>query len=104
MMTEMSTSTSLPAAPANLHASPLLTELFVRTVQDGSLYFLNRISDVNASRACLSTVEDRPAAPHAVAVAQDAQALTCSLIPAIKDKPVCIDDRCRTHPFGVGPY
>ena len=58
---------------------------------------------MNTAWARLGAVEDRPAAPDTVAVAENLQALGASAVAAVKDKTMGVDDRRWTHPFGVGP-
>ncbi len=59
--------------------------------------------DVDASRAGVGAVEDRPAAPHAVRVGQDLQPLVGPGVAGVEDEPVGVHDGSRPDVAVLGP-
>src|SRR5579863_5796997 len=73
-------------------------------VHDGALHLFDGLGDVDATRAGLGAVEDRAAAPHPRAVAEDVQSLGAATVAAIEDEPVRVDDAGRPHPLAIRPH
>src|SRR5205807_4667157 len=73
-------------------------------VDDGAFDLFDQVGNGDTARAGIGTVEDRAAAPDAIALSQDAKPLCRSLIATIEDEAVSVDDRGRTHPVGIAPY
>src|SRR6266702_1627617 len=71
---------------------------------DGALDLFDQIGDRDTTRTGIGAVEDRAAAPNAIALAQDSKPLCSSLVAAVEDEAVGIDNRCRSDPVGVTPY
>ena len=68
-----------------------------------ALHFLDRLGDLDAARAGLGAVEGGAAAPHALLVVEDLQALVGALVAAVEDEPVRADDRLRAEVLPVAP-
>src|SRR5581483_12490506 len=67
------------------------------------LHFLDRLRDLDATRARIRAVERRAATPHAVLVVQDLQALLTGLVTRVEDEAVRVDDRRRAEELAVVP-
>src|SRR5579884_3436403 len=63
-------------------------------VHDGAFDLLDQVGNGNATWAGIGAVKDRATAPHTIAAAQDLQAFLRSLVTAIEDKAVRIDNGC----------
>ena len=61
------------------------------------------LGDLDAARAGVGAVEDRPAAPHAVLVGEDLQPLVAALVARVEDEPMGVDDGRRSDVPGLGP-
>src|SRR5919107_1313747 len=57
-----------------------------------ALDLLDRPGDLDPARAGLRAVEGRAAAPHTFLVVQDLQSQVGSLVPAVEDEPVRVDN------------
>src|SRR6188768_2427716 len=68
-----------------------------------ALDLLDRLGDLDATRARLGAVEGRAAAPHALLLVEDLQALLGALVPRVEDEPVRVDDRGRAEVLPVTP-
>src|SRR5664280_2784584 len=73
------------------------------TLDDRGRYFEDRPGDLDPARAGVRAVEDRAAAPHAVLVGQDLEALVRALVARVEDEAVGLDDRGRTDVVRLGP-
>jgi hypothetical protein len=72
-------------------------------VQDRLLHLADRLGDLDLARAGLGAVEDRAAAPDALAVVQDLQPLGRRLVAAVEDEAVRVHDRRRADEVLVRP-
>src|SRR6476659_5735558 len=88
-------------AAAAVRGSRTLALELVR--QQGALDLLDRLGDLDAAGAGLGAVEGRAAAPHALLVVEDLQALLGGLVAAVEDEPVRVDDGGRAEVLPVGP-
>src|SRR5690348_16265235 len=77
--------------------------VFRIAVDDGTLHLLDQVRNGDTSWAGIGAVEDREAAPDAITLAQDRHALGGSLVAAIEDDAVRVDDRRGTDPVGIAP-
>src|SRR6186997_2055935 len=68
-----------------------------------ALDLLDRLGHLDATRARLGAVEGGAAAPHALLVVEDLEALGATLVAAVEDEPVRVDDRSRAEVLPVGP-
>src|SRR4051794_6004726 len=68
-----------------------------------ALDLLDRLRDLDAAGAGLRAVEGRAAAPHALLLVEDLEALGGAVVPAVEDEPVGVDDRGRAEVLAVGP-
>src|SRR5947209_19718428 len=73
-------------------------------VDDGAFDLFDQVGNGDTARAGIGTVEDRSAAPDAIALSQDAKPLYRSLIAANADEAVSFDDSGGTHPVRLAPY
>src|SRR5690606_29255425 len=71
--------------------------------QQAALDLLNGARDLNPARARLGAVEDGAAAPDARLLVQHGQPVGCTLVAAVVDEAVGVDDRRGTDEFVVGP-
>ena len=69
----------------------------------GALDFLDRLRDLDATRACIGAVEGGAAAPHTFLVVQHLEPLLEAGIATVEDEPVRGHDRCRTEVLTVRP-
>src|SRR5574340_148814 len=72
-------------------------------VEQRLLDFADGARHVDAARARLDAVENRAAAPDAFRGVQNFQALLATLVTAVEDEPVRVDDGRRTHVIRVTP-
>src|SRR5579875_331423 len=72
-------------------------------IDDRAFDLLDQIGDRNTARAGVGAVENGAAAPDAVAVAQNLQTLGSSLVAAIEDEAVGVDDGSGSDPIGITP-
>src|SRR5690349_16071728 len=72
-------------------------------VEQGLLDLADSSRHVDAARARLHAVENRPAAPHALGGVQDFQAVFRALVAAVKNEAMSGDDRRRPNVVRVGP-
>src|SRR5690606_15828842 len=63
----------------------------------------NRTRDLDPARAGGRAIEDRTAAPHAVGIGHDLQALVGRLIAVVEDETMRLDDRRRADIHIVRP-
>lgn len=70
---------------------------------DRSLDFADCLGHLNVARAGFCAIEDRMATEDAKLVIEDRQALSASLIAAIEDETMSVDDSRRAHIFVVCP-
>src|SRR6266568_1604013 len=73
-------------------------------VENGAFHLFDQVGDGDAARAGICAVKDGATAPDAGALSQDAKPFLCSLVPAVEDEAVSIDDRGRADPIGIAPY
>src|SRR2546421_10417612 len=86
-------------------AAVVINLLYICIVKDdGAFDLFDQIGDRDTAWAGIGTVEDCAAAPYAIALAQDGQPLRSSLVAAVKDEAVGVDNRGRPDPVGVAPY
>src|SRR2546421_1980183 len=69
----------------------------------GALDLLDRLGDLDATRARVRAVERRAATPHAFTVVEDLQALLAALVARVEDEAVRVDDRGRAEVLTVVP-
>ena len=72
-------------------------------VDDGALDLLDKVGNRDATWAGVGAVEDGAAAPYAVALAQDSESLGGTLVAAVKDEAVRVDNRGGSNPVGIAP-
>src|SRR5688572_28908752 len=68
-----------------------------------ALDLLDGLRDLDAAGARLGAVEGRAAAPHALLVVEDLEALRATLVTAVEDEAVRVDDRGRAEVLAVRP-
>src|SRR5437588_12365085 len=85
-------------------AAVVIKSLYICIVEDdGAFDLFDQIGDRDTTWTGIGTVEDRTAAPNAIALAQDSKPFCCSLVAAVEYEAVGIDNRGRPDPVGVAP-
>src|SRR6266480_3036330 len=72
-------------------------------VDDGAFDLFDEVGDWDAAWAGVGAVEDGTAAPHAVALAEDGESFGGTLVAAVKDEAMRVDNRGGSNPVGVAP-
>ena len=71
-------------------------------IEQGALYLLNRLRDLDATRAGIGAVERRAAPPDALSVVENLQTVVGTLVAAVEDESMCIDYCRRSDVRAVG--